>query len=212
MVDVVHKTCKEDGCTSLNPNFNFRGATTGLYCKRHREDGMVDVVSKTCKEDGCTSVNPHFNLAGKTTGLYCGTHGTPKGMVNVISKRCEHDECDTQPSYGYPGHAASFCYHHKKDGTMRDSKKRCSECNNWSTHGILKPERCEAHTLPGDDNLVEKPCKNCNLVNLLSPDGLCGDCNNWFAKRPRLAKQREVVQFLDFNMKDRPYAVYLLID
>ena len=209
MVNVISKTCKEDGCTSLHPNFNFRGEKAGLYCAKHgTPKGMVDVRHKTCKEDGCTT-RPSFNFPGKTTALYCATHGTPKGMVDVVHKTCEHDdECDTRPSYGYPGHAASFCSHHKKAGTMRHSKKRCSEseCKNWSTHGIVKPERCEAHQLPGDDNLVEKPCKNCNLVNLLSRDGLCGDCDHWFAKRPRLAKQREVVQFLDCNMKDRPYA------
>ena len=157
-----------------------------------------------CKRAGC-KVQPVFNFKGQKTGRFCKPHAET-GMVDVKSKRCERDGCETQPSYGYPGHASSFCAEHKAEGSMRHSKKRCSACQDWSTHGIVKPERCEAHALPGDDNLVERPCLNCNLVNILNRDGHCGDCCHWFGKRPRLAKQREVVQFLDFNMKDTPYA------
>ena len=47
--------------------------------------------------------------------------------------------------------------------------------------------------------------QNCGLLNILNKNDMCGECYEWVTKRPRLAKQREVVQFIDVYMKEFPY-------
>ena len=202
MIDVKNKACEADGCMSY-PCFNISGETKGRFCFQHKQPNMIDVKNKTCEEDGCT-VRPNFNIIGESKGRFCFDHKEPN-MIDVIHKTCEKDGCMSRPSYGFPGQAPSYCAIHKKEGTMVHSKKRCLECKNWSTHGITKPVRCEDHALHDDDNLVERKCKNCGFLNILNKEGHCGDCCHWFGKRPRLAKQREVVQFLDAQMADFPY-------
>ena len=89
---------------------------------------------------------------------------------------------------------------------LKGSKKRCADggCREWSTHGVTAPLRCEAHAWPRDVNLVEQPCVGCGLVYLLDDDGHCESCDPRTAKRARLAKQREVEQFLEVCMSDFP--------
>jgi hypothetical protein len=131
-------------------------------------------------------------------------------MADVKSKRCEHPGCTTQPTYGVPGFAATLCAKHKEiprfasDGVtrlciIRHPKAKCGQsgCKEAATHGISAPQRCEAHTLPDDLNLVESPCKNCGLVFRLDPDSQkCEYCDAKTQHTARLAKQREVKQFL----------------
>ncbi len=164
---------------------------------------MVNVVSKRCERDGCDS-RPTFNVKGGKPRV-CAAH-KEAGMVNVrVSKRCERDGCETSPSYGLPGTAPSFCVVHHPAGTMRNPKRKC-HCKAVATHGITLPERCEQHRLSGDDNLVERDCANCMLPFILDAAGLCADCSAWITgKRPRLAKQREVLQFLDYECSEFPY-------
>ena len=127
-------------------------------------------------------------------------------MVDVISKRCEHPDCTVRPSYGRPGHAASMCVAHKIPGMMAKSKKRCetTNCSAWSTYGITAPVRCEEHKWPRDQNLVEEQCVSCALVYILDDKGFCESCNPNTAKRARLAKQREVEQYLHVQMPEYP--------
>ena len=88
---------------------------------------------------------------------------------------------------------------------MRHPKRKCCSCREIATYGITIPERCEYHSLPGDDNLVERRCSSCELPMILNAGGMCRDCYAWkTGKRPRLAKQREVLQFLDHEF-DFPY-------
>ena len=205
MTNVINKTCEYAGC-GKQPYFNDPGTSRGRFCKTHKLAGMVDVKNRTCEQTDCHTM-PYFNSPGTTKGLYCWLHKL-EGMVDVRNKTCEHADCNTQPSYGLPGHAPSYCAPHHPEGTMKHPKRRCtvSDCREWSTHGITQPERCERHALPGDDNLVERACANCNLPNVLNAHDLCGDCSAWLTgKRPRLAKQREVLQFLDHELQDFPY-------
>ena len=53
MVDVKNPTCIHDGCTK-QPVFNILGASKGLYCGLHKQDGMVDVKNPTCKTHLCS--------------------------------------------------------------------------------------------------------------------------------------------------------------
>ena len=88
---------------------------------------------------------------------------------------------------------------------MRFSHRKC-HCRAIATHGITQPERCEEHALRGDDNLVERECSSCMLPYVLNSHGLCSDCFAFQSgKTPRLAKQREVLQFLDHHFTEFPY-------
>ena len=127
-------------------------------------------------------------------------------MINVVSKRCDHPECTTKASYGFPGHGVSYCVPHHPNGTMKHPNRRCCLCREIATHGITQPERCAEHARMGDDNLVERACVHCALPNILNVNGLCKDCEEWTSGvRPRLAKQREVLQFLDYDLTEYTY-------
>ena len=207
MVNVKNKRCENPGCNSLSPVFNVEGATTGRFCTTHKLAGMVNVKSKRCENPGCNSLGPVFNVEGTTTGRFCATHKLA-GMVDVKSKRCENPGCTTRASYGLPGHKASWCASHHPCGTMKHPTRKCTsaKCQEPATHGITQPERCEHHSLKGDDNLVERECLSCLLPNVVNATGMCSDCHAWSTgKRPRLAKQREVVQFLEAQFTEYPY-------
>lgn len=125
-------------------------------------------------------------------------------MVDVMSKRCE--QCSTVASYGFPGQGVAYCAPHHPNGTMRHPNRRCCLCHEIATHGITQPERCAEHSRTGDDNLVERACVHCVLPNILNANDLCRDCEEWTCGvRPRLAKQREVLQFLDYELAEHPY-------
>ena len=61
--------CKVIGC-NIRPTFNIKGETKGLYCSRHKKDGMINVKDKTCIHEGC-NIRPVFNIKGETKALYC---------------------------------------------------------------------------------------------------------------------------------------------
>ena len=107
MVNVVSKTCCENGCKKI-PNYNIEGETKAIYCLAHKKDGMVDVKNKTCCEVGCKKI-PVFNIEGETKAIYCSAH-KKDGMVNVVSKTCKSDWCSTQVLHEkYDGYCL-FCY------------------------------------------------------------------------------------------------------
>jgi hypothetical protein len=160
-------------------------------------------MPRRCEEEGCAS-QPNFNVEGEARGRFCEAHKRA-GMVDVKSKRCEEEGCASRSSYGLPGHAASFCARHRRVGMMRNPNRTC-QCGETATHGITQPERCEQHALGGDDNLVEKECLSCMLPCVLNSQGTCADCYAFATgNTPRLAKQREVLQFLDHQFKEFPY-------
>ena len=126
-------------------------------------------------------------------------------MIDVRHKTCER--CAVTASFGYPGQGLSYCATHKRPGTKVRPSRKCSECAEYATHGVTTAERCETHCLRGDANLVEQLCKHCNLPNIVNADALCNDCCAWLGgKVPKLAKQREVVQFLDVQLDEYPYS------
>ena len=198
MVDVRSKTCERCG---KQPTFNRPGETKARFCADHKEAGMVNVKSKTCER--CGKI-PTFNRPGEMTARFCAEH-KEAGMVDVMSKTCER--CATIASFGYPGHGVAFCATHKLAGTKTRPSARCSDCSEYATHGVTTAERCESHALLGDANLVEQLCTHCSLPNIVNADALCADCCAWLGgKTPKLAKQREVVQFLDVHLTEYPYS------
>lgn len=208
MVCHKNKCCEHDGCRT-KPYFNFPGTNQGRCCSVHKEEGMVDVLNAVCESPGCSS-KPSFNFPGEAKPRVCSRH-KDAGMVDLKHKRCE--QCTVHASYGIPGHTAAWCADHRPEGTMRHPKIMCTvrHCHNVSTHGVTKPQRCEAHALAEDSNLVERRCQHvfpdhgqCPMVDILDLNGHCGTCAAG-TKRPRLAKQREVVQFLQNELASHPF-------
>jgi hypothetical protein len=195
MVDVRSKRCEHEGCPK-QPNFANPGERP-RFCNEHKGPDMVDVRSKRCEHEGCEA-RPTFANRGERP-RFCNEHKGPN-MVDVKHKRCE--ECETRASYGVPGLQASRCANHKLNGMINPSRSRCETCKNFALFGIRKPQRCETHRLGHDVNLVERPCISCGLVNVLDAEGKCNDCA--IGRRGMLAKQNEVMQFLDANMPDLP--------
>ena len=197
------KRCQHDGCDT-RASFDVPGATRPRFCRAHSEAGMVDVISKHCQHDGCDT-RASFDVPGATRPRFCRAH-SEAGMVDVINKRCQHDGCVVRASHGFPGSPPSFCGPHHPHGTMLRPTRKCAQCREVATHGITQPERCEAHARPCDDNLVERECASCALPNLLNARNMCVPCEAFASgKRPRLSKQREVLQFLDYEFTEHPY-------
>jgi hypothetical protein len=99
-------------------------------------------------------------------------------MVNVKNKRCA--ECTTGAWYGLPGHPASHCARHHKEGMISHPKRRCveEECRNLALWGVSVARHCETHRQAEELNLVHQRCASCGLPDLLAPDTqLCDTCD-----------------------------------
>lgn len=82
-------------------------------------------------------------------------------------------------------------------------KRRCVTCKKQpAIFGIRQQERCEAHRLHDDSNLVHRTCLVCGLPDVLDDHGRCSTCDPDVFLRTRLAKQREVLQYLRQNMPE----------
>ena len=97
------KTCEHPAGCEKQPNFNVRGATKGIFCAEHKQEGMIDVKNKTCEHPAGCEKRPTFNTRGETRGLFCADHKL-LGMVNVINKTCEHPAgCEKIPTFNTRG-------------------------------------------------------------------------------------------------------------
>ena len=114
MIVVTNKKgCLYRGCSCKQPCFNVKGEKKGIYCAKHKLEGMVDVKSKHCAELGC-KIRPTYNFEGNKPPLYCSTHGKAKGMVNVMHKRCAEKGCTKHPSCNINGSSTPlYCSAHK---------------------------------------------------------------------------------------------------
>jgi hypothetical protein len=200
MVDVKHKRCEFTDCGSINPVFNEEGETPGRFCAKHKEPGMVNVMCKRCEVPDCGSINPVFNEEGATTGRYCAKHKEP-GMVDVKTKRCEFPDCRTGAGFGVPGCNATHCFEHIQQGQISNPKHRCTlgKCKEIATHGYTSARYCENHAPKDTFDLVQRQCVKCELVWILDEDGYCWTCRPNLYQRIRLAKQREVRNYFNFN-------------
>lgn len=74
--------CKEVNCKT-QAYFNLPNEKTGIYCKKHKKDGMMDVNNKRCKELNCNKI-PSFNFPNTKIRIYCKEH-KKVGMINTPS-------------------------------------------------------------------------------------------------------------------------------
>lgn len=57
MVNVKQKACAEPECRN-RPSCNWAGVGVGVWCSKHKAEGMVDVRNKTCEHSGCPKASP----------------------------------------------------------------------------------------------------------------------------------------------------------
>ena len=122
MVNVKDKTCQHDDCET-QPTFNFPNEKKGLYCVKHKLDGMVDVKHKTCQHDDCET-RPVFNFPNEKKGLYCVKHKLD-GMVDVKHKTCQTPLCETLIFDKYKGYCfRCFIYTFPDEPITRNYKTK----------------------------------------------------------------------------------------
>ena len=104
------KTCLHSGC-GKQANFNTIGEKNGLFCAKHKKEGMIDVKHKTCEIPECET-QPSFNMIGEKNGLFCAKH-KKEGMIDVKNKTCLNDWCFTyvKVTNKYDGYCL-FCFVH----------------------------------------------------------------------------------------------------
>ena len=91
---------------------------------------------------------------------------------------------------------------------LKQPNKKCMTdvCNELALYGpsYLGPRHCETHHNPQtEQNLVERICVSCNLLQVLNVDNKCVFCTPGEFKTRRLAKQGKVRDFLKIQ-KDNP--------
>jgi hypothetical protein len=153
--------CIYDGCKT-RPVFNVEGQINGLYCSKHKLEGMVDVKDKTCIYEGC-KIRPYYNKKGSTKALYCSKHKI-EGMVDVKNKTCIHEGCKKQPVFNNEGETTSlYCSKHKMEGMVDVISKTCIHdgCKTrpiYNVEGQKKRLYCSKHKIEGMVDVINQTC------------------------------------------------------
>ncbi|KAK9843450.1 hypothetical protein WJX81_003124 [Elliptochloris bilobata] len=150
--------------------FNLPGSQRGMFCARHKSEGMVDVVNRLCAAEGC-SKHPNFNHQDQTMAIFCSQHKEP-GMVNVNirDRQCAMPDCSKYPSCNFPGSADGlYCGKHKHPGMVNVTSRHCAAPGcirqpNFHHAGNSRGLFCCEHKQEGMVNVVSKPCEHegCN--------------------------------------------------
>ena len=171
---------------------------------------MVDIKSKRCEHSDCDKRSTYATRGAKRA-RFCVAH-KELGMIDIKHKRCQFLDCDNRAYYGFPGLDAKLCGAHKEQngvGMVREPKRLCHihGCRNPAIWGALRHDRCDDHKIGDDTNFVESPCTSCGLAFLLdTATGRCDYCR--LGPRCRLARQREVRNYLEANMPEKPWTTY----
>jgi hypothetical protein len=181
MVDVTHITCKNEDCES-QPKFNTKGIKKGLYCSKHKLNGMIDVTHKTCKNEDC-EIQPNFNTKGIKKGLYCSKHKL-NGMVYVTHKTCKNEDCEIIPKFNTKGNKKGlYCSKHKLNGMINVINITCKneDCEfipSFNTRGIKTGLYCSKHKLDGMIDVLSNICNSvwCDTYISNKYDGYCSHC------------------------------------
>jgi hypothetical protein len=83
--------------------------------------------------------------------------------------------CKTRPYYGIPANKPTYCARHKKENMIKNPAKYCNieNCKNIATYGINITKHCQDHKKDEEILLVERKCKDCGTVDILSSNKLC---------------------------------------
>ncbi len=189
MVYIIYRKCLEKLCIT-QPKFGIEGEKP-LYCAKHKKKEMIDVLNKKCKGKNCNK-NPYFGYIGGKSE-YCSKH-KKEGMIDVKSKKCE--KCGIRAIFGTPGLFPDSCSQHKTSGMISNPRSKCKyeeeKCTNLALFGYSKPLHCEYHKLPDENDLVQKICKTCGLVDIVDKNGICSYHDETLLTKSFLRKQKRV--------------------
>ncbi len=175
------RICIEPDCKT-HASFNDEDKKGGLYCSKHKKDGMIDKVSKKCKI--CKTKCPSHNLEGLKPE-YCADCKN-KDMINVKNKKCKVCK-KKQPTFNHPDKKkAEFCLDCKDNDMIDNKHKKCNKCKkkrpNFNYPDKSIGEYCGDCKKDKMIDVVNKKCCKCGLKhpNFNYPDKsigeYCGDC------------------------------------
>ena len=196
MIDVVNPTCLDPTCDT-KPSFNLPGSKKGIYCALHKLTGMVDVVNKGKCEDPSCNTRATYGIKGEKKAKFCLAHKS-SDMVDVKHSICQEQTCTTRTRYGRPGFKPSHCAKHRTVGMLMNPTTKCLDCKEQAIYGtnfIL--QHCETHRRSEEQNLAERECVSCHLLYVLDANNHCENCDPIAFKRIALAKQTDLMDYLD---------------
>jgi hypothetical protein len=153
MIDIKHKRCIHDGCTT-HPSYNLSTETKALYCKKHKKENMIDIKSKLCQYIKCKN-DAIYGIKDKKS-QFCFEH-KKENMINLyLDNKCNVDNCEKEHEIIIDN--IKFCLTHCPDNKIEiilkrkckycdieeDSKYVCNDCKKiqhkkeWSIIRILR--------------------------------------------------------------------------
>ena len=206
MINITRVLCKSDGCEKT-ASFGTKG-DKALYCAKHKGKTMLNLKQKRCEilldGNGNTCDKPlNYGFKGQKK-VACLTH-RKSGMINLCARYCTVEGCTLQVQCGPLFGKKVHCLRHKAPNEFKDNKPKCttekgkSVCRNLAYYmGKDNNRRCEEHKLKDDINVVEKPCKSCDLpYHLPENRDMCDACEGF--PTVRLKAQERVKELLDKN-------------
>ncbi|SPN79748.1 Hypothetical protein ZAZAV_475 [Cedratvirus Zaza IHUMI] len=165
-------------------------------CVKHKLPDMVRNY-KSCKQ---CDTQAYYGLK-EGNPEYCAKHKLC-GMFDVVKKKCD---CGIIASYGRLFSKKIHCAKHKKDNEFFKNNPMCQtgcgERAYYVDNNSNYPKRCETCKLPGDKNIVEKPCASCGLPEFLNQDNsLCSMCFSYSTQVNKPERKELVIKkFLEKN-------------
>jgi hypothetical protein len=189
------RVCKAKDCKAW-PSFNYHGQKKGMYCSKHKQEGMEDVMHARCQAEDCMS-QPVFNAPGEKKGLYCGKHKLD-GMEDVKNPRCKEEGCKAHPVFNLPGEKKGlYCVKHKLDGMEDVISPRCKEegCKAqpvFNAPGEKKGLYCGKHKLDGMEDVMSARCKAEGCKSLNPVFNLPGEKKGLYCSKHKLEDMEDV--------------------
>jgi hypothetical protein len=167
-------------CTKSQPSLNFPGELKGRWCRLcpGRHPNAVNVVSRRCE---CGLSLPKYGFSGDFGATFCATC-KPPNAIDIGHKFCE---CGSRPQFGLIGKPATNCRICKTKHMIKFPTKKCvfANCKELALYGEDTRCRCEAHKFETDQNLGERICVSCGLMEVLNAQNKCFACDPETIKR-----------------------------
>ena len=171
-----YSKCNYENCNAL-PKFNNLNEKQGLFCLKHKQEGMINVINKKCNFNNC-NIHSNYNIPGEKKGLFCIKH-KHEGMINVTSKKCNFNNCINQPSYNIPGEKRGlFCVNHKHEHMVDVKNRKCqyTGCFTIPIYNISNEEKgifCIKHKHEGMVNVKHRKCQytGCFTIPVYNKEG-----------------------------------------
>ena len=185
-----HSRCIVEGCSKY-PRYRLYGQKL-THCTRHKLDEQK-CVRTICDYELC-DVRARYGLPGVTVSR-CGKH-KDHGMISP-NQICTKPDCIIRSTYGYPGQKVIRCSNHALDGMISNPRNKCEVCGVPAIFGIKRPTHCEAHKGSFHNNLVQRTCSVCSVLEIVDAEQKCGRCSQYLRQNMRLLKQRQVKAVID---------------